>query len=361
MTRVTRFHLTSLMTAALPELITRGFAATQMGAESYAAAFVAAPTQGPTWTKPWGTHVNHHQYWSRMLGSGYMVASSDSAWRKQTPLCNTTGYVPGTTLEGLGVGCERYLYPSGVGIAVTVTVEDDLSLDEVKGLHRRLCQESVFLGSDGKPRSIRSVLSFELERLGESVLGAGSVVLVRDDQPTFVTTIAATSDPAASDDAAAFLTAICCPRQGSGGATVFPAPGGRLGGTIRVAGEDTLASWAPDLSFDERWHESLTCYHHNQVLSALLVASLLDLVDHGGDHPERGSDPAIQLYKQAGALLGWLYGGAKSSVYATPFAYAAIVGSGLVDRINHVRAWLPTEQGGGDPLHARHVLQGGQA
>lgn len=347
MTTITRFHLSWLRTEALPELVSGTAGVPSIGAlTNYAKVFEAAPTEGADWVKPWGTYKIRHHYWSELLGSAYARTDAYSAWLKQVPLRREAGFTPTTTVDGVTVTCERYLYPSGIGMAINATSDGEMMLADAAELHRRLCQDDVFVGSDGVHRGIASNLSFEVRTFEELVLGLPSAAPVGDSTRT-VTTIAGSTGGISIDDATSVLKQLCYPGQQPGQTTVFAGRSGNFTETIRVAGRDSQVSWSPQRSTTSKGREGLTCYHHNVVLSTLHTEQMLNLVALAGDGFANAPDRHRQLYARAGSVLGWIYGG--ESAYSTRFSPEIIESSGLVARVNQIRSWLSTKP----PLHLR--------
>ena len=340
MASITRFHVSWMLTAALPEAVSGAASPALSTLPEYASAFNAAPEDGAIWIKPWGTYNLRHKYWAATLSPGYARADGSTAWIKQAPLRRAAGYMPTADIPNVAVRCERYLFPSGVGMAITATFEGELSTDAVVELHRKLCQDNVFAGSDGTARSVDQVLWYELRELERDVLGGASAAPEQSELTT-VTTIAGASSSVSTADATSLLTQLCYPGQPPGKVKVLTAKPGKFTETLRVAGSNSQASWSPQRSTTAKGKTGLTCYHHNLVLSGLQVSQLLGLVELGGDDPQNAPDRAQQLYKRAGTILGWAYG--SKTVYSTSFAAANIDESGLVDRINTLRKRLSSE------------------
>lgn len=340
MASITRFHISWLLTAALPEAVAGAGKPALSSLPEYASAFDAAPDDGAIWTKPWGTHNLRNKYWSATFTPGYARADGPTAWIKQAPLRRAAGYVPSTAIPNVAVVCDRYLFPSGVGVVITATFEGDVSIADATELHRKLCEDRVLAGSDGTVRSVDRVLSYELRELERDVLGAASAA-PEESELTIVTTIAGASASVSTADATALLTQLCYPGQPPGQVKVLAAKPGKFTETLRVAGSSSQASWSPQRSTTAKGMTGLTCYHHNLVHSGLQVSQLLGLVELAGDDPQNAPDRAQQLYKRAVAILGWAYG--SKSVYSTPFAAETIDESGLVDRINRFRKRLSGE------------------
>lgn len=194
MTTISRFHVSVLQASALPEIVAGVGGTPALGSMSdYFSAFAGAPTEGATWLKPWATHTTGHKYWTHLLGGQYATAPAKdetdkdkekrisekalTAWKKQVPLRRIEGFTPSVLeeLPAVTVACERYLYPSGVGVAITATFEGKEQLDKAEDLHRRLTQDPVFIASDGVARKIDSILRFELGQLEQEVLGVNRV------------------------------------------------------------------------------------------------------------------------------------------------------------------------------------------
>lgn len=289
MTTITRFHVTMLQTSALPEIVAGEGGQPTLGSLSeYISTFTAAPTEGAAWLKPWGKHTTGHKYWASLLGGQYAKRTesqtsekkAQSAWAKQIPLRRAQGFTP-SVQESLGpvsVTCERYLYPAGVGVEITATFEGAEALKTAEELHSSLSQDAVFIAADGKARRIDSILRHELGQLEKDVLGKPSAAAV-SSHPWMVTTIAGTGGPALGDAVADVLTRMCYPGQEPGRAKELKPKSGKFSETIRVTGQQALASWAPRCSATYRRSEGLTCYHHNVVLSTLQTLQLLSLVE----------------------------------------------------------------------------------
>jgi hypothetical protein len=347
---ITRFHVSWLLTSALPQIVVGGLGTPRLGSQQdYGVSATAAPTFGSAWLKPWGTYTVRHQYWSTLLGAGYATADPYSAWVKQVPLMKAPGFTPTSDLPDVTVTCDRYLYPSGVGVAVTATFEGEVSIPEATELQRKLVQDPVFKASNLAMRTIGAILADELDLLAEDVLGTPSQGAVQSDRLTLVTTIAGAKGEVSAADATALLNQMCYPGQPPGGTPqVLPARTGNFKETIRVAGENSQASWSPKRSTTPRGTDGLTCYHHNLVLCSLHVTQALNLARFAGDRPFNAPDRAQQLYKLAVSLLGWAYG--SSLFYSTAFTRAAVDESGLLDQVNAVRQVY-----GEEPLHPRNA------
>ena len=359
MTTISRFHVSVLQASALPEIVA-GEGIPALGSLSdYISAFAGAPTESATWLKPWGTHTTGHKYWTNLLGGQYAKAPDKdekeriaekalTAWKKQVPLRRIEGFAPSVLeeLSAVTVTCDRFLYPSGVGAAITATFEGTELLDKAEDLHRRLSQDAVFIASDGKARKIDNILLFELNKLEQEVLKTPSSAAVRS--PTWMeTTIAGAEERATSEGAVDMLTRLCYPGQAPGWAKAFDAKKGKFSETIRVAGEQAMASWAPKFSTTNQGRDGLTCYHHNVVLSTLQTLQLLTLVRLAGGNYRNAPARAQELYARAVAVLGWIYGGRQA--YSTCFSPTVIDDSGLVPQVNSIRNRL-LHQG---PLHRR--------
>ncbi|WP_229992322.1 hypothetical protein [Arthrobacter sp. Bi26] len=355
MASITRFHISWLLTSALREVVIDGLGKPSLSSlTSYTTAFMAAPTTGAEWLKPWGSYETGHKYWAALLGSGYSTAQAYSGWIKQVPLLRSRGFVPTTNRLNVIVTCERYLYPSGVGIAVTATFEGDLTLEAAASLQQQLTQLAVFKASDDKIRTIDMILLHEVQQLEKDVLGSPSSSPVRGLELTTVTTISGATGTTSTEEATALLRQMCYPGQPPGNTLIIANKHGKFAETIRLAGQNTQASWSPKRSTTPKESDGLTCYHHNTVLSALHIAQLLNLAELAGPQPAKEPAHAQQLYTRAGAVLGWAYGG--ESVYSTYFAPAAIDDSHLVNGINLIRKDLA----GHGPIHLRNAPTGPQ-
>lgn len=347
MTTVTRFHVSWLQTSAVPEFVAGGAGTPSLSElNEYSAAFAAAPAVGAAWMKPWGNYSRGHRYWSNLLGSAYARADTLSAWTKQVPLRRADGYTPGTELSAVIVGCERFLYPSGVGVAITATFDGELPLPGALSLHSELCQGPVFVGSDRVARRIKGILAYVLEELENEVLGNPSSAPVRSQQQT-ITTIAGSTGKTKTGAATETLKQLCYPGQQPGRTTIFPNRTGNFSGTIRAAGQRSQATWSPIRSATTAERNGLTCYHRNVLLATLHTMQLLNLTELAGDDFASDADRAQQLYRRAGTVLGWLYGGA--SAYSTRFTPKLIDDSGLRERIDRIRLRLS----GDGPLRLR--------
>src|SRR5262249_6495628 len=83
--------------------------------QEFAAAFGRAADADAAWRRPWIDEVDYNYYWARYLGQGYRDAKADRAWKRQVPLREATPpslttSLPGVTLEG-----DRFLFPCGTG------------------------------------------------------------------------------------------------------------------------------------------------------------------------------------------------------------------------------------------------------
>lgn len=334
-----------------------------MGRASDYAREVERARQGQSrWTLPWPvdrTSVNHfwHYYMDKRLPS---QMTGETAWSYLVPLRRTVVeplFEP-PPIPACHWQAEAFSYPHGVGLVVTVTVDQELALSAMVGraidAQRALRFQVLHTdASDADGRSVGDVLR-------EAMLGEGAAAGLRSEAFSVATVIrgsgvTATRKVREKGAVHRALEALCSwdpswnavpPHpQAEAALSIRNAPPGH----VLYARKRGRAVWFPaSFAASRRRKNTLGCYHRNLVLLSLQVEGLLQLMRLSADHLRRGELMPARLAgvsRQGAGILGRLYGGAPGT-YRSASVPRQVDDSGYRPSVDRVREYF-----GQEPLH----------
>lgn len=341
-----------LRTRALPRQIVTADGPYGLGRQAgYFAKFTAAD-EHMAWRRPWIGDESYSYFWARNLGQNYRMSSADKAWKRQVPLREAAPPTLSTTESGVAVRCDRFAYPTGVGVVVTADLAGPLDAADLLELAASLNGNKIMaVAGSAQPKTMTAMLGDLLDGAERAVLSDTDPNAVGDLKPTTVATVTATTDwpwaPVVQADAVHRLLEGLCrlnvtPLASSVGdlKTASLNEAGSYPGTSRFAVARGRAIWSPNQSCTLDGAHRLGCYHQNQTLATLQAGVLLDTTRwvSGQQVPGLGED-VKGLLRPVVNVLGLLYG-KVGDMYASAFIRRQINDSDLVPLIGDLRIAL---------------------
>jgi hypothetical protein len=318
--------------------------------QMFAAAFGAAD-EAADWQRPWIGEVDYSYYWARYLGQGYRATKADRAWKRQVPLREATPPALTTSLPGVTLQSDRFLFPCATGVAIQAEIEGTLDAAGLLGLAGKLAKDNVIVMSgSARPRVLAAVLGDLLEDLERQTLPEVDPDADGDLTPLTVATVTATSNwPSApigqGDPLHRLLEGLCAmsaaPLNGAVTdlATALVAGARSHPDTVRLSVGRGRAVWLqnPTTAHDQ---DKLACYHHNLSMATLQTSAMLDAVRwSSGQHLGSLSEDVKALLRSVVTVLSLMYGKVPD-MYHSRLVRGQIDESDLVDQINLLRRQL---------------------
>jgi hypothetical protein len=247
------------------------------------------------------------------------------AWERLVPLhrtVETRGRIEPKDMAGR-FQIESFLYPHGIGLAVSVRIEEELELARMVDRVREILTKPVWKVSWGEKgsASLPAIASHLLAEL------AGQDRAPDDPGPTdpfhIATIFQADADPSCisqglpPEDLRLALQGLCTLRQGWQKEDLRRLSQCKLRLRSGSSSDDLLfgigrgrAVWFPRaFTADEVKNRTLGCYHRNLVLASMQTESLLQAVALGGRALSRGLLPVRleEVTRRAALLLSRLY------------------------------------------------------
>lgn len=323
----------------------------RLGAETAYRAAWDEPAANPEWQRPWVDDAEYSRFWSRELGGAYRSAAGSKAWRVQAPLRRVETHTLTTTLPGVALWCDQYLYPTGSGVVVQAELHLSGTPAELLAVVAGLSSNPVVHLDGAPPRTMAAVVTALLDDMDRVVLGAPDPNAVTAPNLRTVAVVTGgtgwTPTPIVQGaELHRFLVGLCL-RSTAPLTGVVPEPAAimmeastRFGDTVRVAVGDGQAVWSPTQLADPVSSARLECYHRNLALAAMRTAVLLDTVRWAAQLPIANLTGDVQeAVKVVLSILGRLYGKADG-VYASSLVRRQIDASGLVEAVNTLRVQL---------------------
>ena len=325
--------------------------------QAFASAFGAAGGAAAAWQRPWNGEDTYNYYWARNLGQNYRAAPADRAWKRQVPLREARPPALTTSLPGVILRSDRFLFSCGTGVVVEAEIMDSLDATGLLGLAGKLATDKVILmpGST-QPRALAATLSGLLDGLERKTLGEVAQDVVGELAPLTVATVTAASDwpntPVSQGDPLhRLLEGLCGMSAAPLNGTVTDLATALIAGahshpdTVRLRVGRGRAVWLQN-AITPHDRQKLTCYHHNLSMATLQASVLLDAVRWAKSQPQGSfSEDVKALLRPVVTVLGLLYG-KVGDMYASRLVECQIDESGLVADIGHLRGQL----GVGGPL-----------
>jgi hypothetical protein len=308
------------------------------------------------WHSPWLDDDSYNYYWARNLGPNYRAATADRAWKRQVPLREAAPLTLTTSLPGVTLKSDGFLFPCGTGVTVQAEIGGPLNAAGLLGLVEKLASDKVIITAGStQPRALAAVLSTLLEGIEQQVLGAIDSAATGGITPTAIAAVTASSGwPAApigqGDPVHRLLEGLCltsaAPLTGtvSDLGTAMVAGAHRRPGTIRYSVGGNCAIWLPEFTTQ---HDSkrIICYHRNLTIATMQTSVLLDAVRLAAQPGGTFGEDVKATMRPVVNVLGLLYG-KVSDMYASAVVRNQINDSGLVAEIGQLRVRL----GVGSPL-----------
>jgi hypothetical protein len=301
------------------------------------------------WQRPWIIEEDYNYYWARNLGQNYRDATADRAWKRQVPLREAARPPLTTSLPGVALKSDRFLFPCGSGVAVEAEVTGKLDAKGLLGLAERLATDTVILTpASAKPRALAAVLSSLLDGLDKQTLGAVPPDLAGELTPLTVATVTARSDwpngPIKQGSPLhRLLEGLCAMSTAPLNGAVTPlattlVAGARSNpGTVRLRVGRGRAVWLQNQTDNPHDQKKLTCYHHNLSMATIQTSVMLDAVRWASGQPSGSlSEDVKTLLRPVVTVLSLLYG-KVDDMYASRLVRSQIEESGLVPQIGQLR------------------------
>jgi hypothetical protein len=315
--------------------------------QNFAAVFDAGDKKAD-WQRPWMIEKEYNYYWAHNLGQNYRDATADRAWKRQVPLREKTPPLLTTSLPGVTLKTNRFLFPGGSGVTVEAEVTGTFNAGSLLGLAASLAKDTVIsMPGSAKPRALAAVLSDLLDGLDKQTLGAVPPDVVGELSPLTVATVTARSDwpstPIEQDNALhRLLEGLCtmspAPLNGAVTtlATVQVAGASSNPGTVRLRVGRGRAIWLQNQTSAQD-QKRLTCYHHNLSMATMQTSVMLDAVRWASGQPAGSLSQAVRaLLRQVVTVLSLLYG-KVDDMYASRLVRSQIEESGLVPQLSKLR------------------------
>lgn len=246
------------------------------------------------------------------------------AWDRLVPLRrgeeirgrNGGPVVDGTAFAG-DLQIESFHYPHGVGLAVSVRIEEDRELADMVDRAREVMKEAIFRVSwNPRPVSLPAIASHFLDKLA----GRERETSVPDRTDSFtVATIfrgdsGALSDGKPADELRLALQGLCTFRRGWRDENL---PGRKCQLRLRTeAGPENLlfglgrgrAVWFPGaFTSNDSKNRTLGCYHRNLVLASLQTESLIQAAQLAAHMLQTAPPPlSVRLEEVSRRAVQWL-------------------------------------------------------
>jgi hypothetical protein len=316
----------------------------------YVEVFQAAG-EANAWRQPWIGDESFSNYWALGLGDSYRRATADKAWKRQVPLRKATPPTLTTTLPGVGLRCDQYIFPTGIGVLVTAEISGTFDAPGLMTVVSQLGSKGVITVAGSAPKPMSAVVGGMLDAVEREVLGHNDQDSVGGLRLETLATVTATTDCPAdplvqADPVHRLLFGLCqlsaAPLAGNIGdlnqALVEEAS--YYSGTTRVDLGAGRAVWSPGQSSSLDGVHKLQCYHQNLSLVTMQTDVLLHTVKWASHLA--GSlltDDVKAVLRPVVNVLGLLYG-KVDDIYTSALVRRQIDRSGLVAAISDFRIRL---------------------
>jgi hypothetical protein len=317
----------------------------------FATAFAAAGA-GAAWRWPWIGDGSYSYYWARSLGPQYRRAvTADRAWKRQVPLREATAPLLSTSIPGVSLRGDRFVFPSSTGVLLQAEVSGSLDAAGLLGLAERLAHERVIVtpGST-QPKALRAVLDELLDGIEQQVLGDVDPDAAGEPATTTIATVtASTGWPSTAisqgDPVHRLLEGVCLMSPAPLNGHVSDLAAGTVSeahsnpDTVRYCVGDGRAIWLPEFAAA---HDSrrMYCYHRNLSMATLHASALLDAVRLAEAQPGGNfSEDVRAVLRQVVTVLSLFY--AKvTDMYTSAMIRKQLIDSGLIAAISQLRIRL---------------------
>jgi hypothetical protein len=318
--------------------------------QEFAAAFAGAG-QSAAWQRPWIGDDSYNYYWARNLGQNYRAVPADRAWKRQVPLRDAAPPHLTTSLPGVSLSSDRFLFPCGTGVVVQAEVSGPLDAAGLLGLAEGLADENVVIApGSSQPRALASVLGGLLDNIEQQTLGAIDPGVIGEFRPNTIATVTASSGWTGAPISQGspvhrLLEGLCLMSTAPLSGAVTDLAAAMVTGahshpdTVRFSVGGGRAVWLPEFTTP---HDSkrLLCYHRNLSMATLQTSVLLDAVRLANAQPrESFSEDVKAMLRPVVTALGLLYG-KVADMYASAMIRNQIDKSDLVSEIGQLRVRL---------------------